>query len=153
MQNDPKAWLEYRKGIEFEVSSRYKFVRRFECSSLCRYSTLSQAMKDSPEQADLFKVSKDLMETKLASKPELAAKLIPTFAVGGSLSIHPLICGTDQRTGCRRPTPGNGFLEALCADNTDAITCPIDKITETGVLTTDGKLHEVDVYLDRKSVV
>ena len=54
---------------------------------------------------------------------------------------------SDQCTGCRRPTPGNGFLEALCAENTDAITCPIEKITETGVVTTDGKLHEVDVYI------
>ena len=43
-------------------------------------------MKDSPEQAALFKISKDLMETKLASKPELAAKIIPTFAVGTHLS-------------------------------------------------------------------
>lgn len=33
MESDPKAWLEYRKGIEFEVSSRYKFVRRPPLSS------------------------------------------------------------------------------------------------------------------------
>lgn len=26
LNNDSAAWLEYRKGIEFEVSSRYKFV-------------------------------------------------------------------------------------------------------------------------------
>ena len=37
MQNDPKAWLEYRKGIEFEVSSRYKFVSRFKYSLLCSH--------------------------------------------------------------------------------------------------------------------
>lgn len=105
-------------------------------------------MKDSPEQAALYKISKDLMETKLATKPELAAKIIPTFAVGKSFLLAlapkqfliPPCC-----TGCRRPTPGNGFLEALCADNTDAITCPIEKITQTGVMTTDGKHHEVDV--------
>jgi len=56
------------------------------------------------------------MQRKLADKPELAAKLIPP----------------DFGVGCRRPTPGNGFLEALTAQKTTVITCGLDEITPTG---------------------
>lgn len=70
-----------------------------------------------------------MMAAKLAPKPELADVLIPDFAVG-----------------CRRPTPGNGFLEALVSDNVDVVTSPIVRVTERGILTADGE-HEVDAIV------
>lgn len=69
------------------------------------------------------------MRAKLASKPEIADLLVPTFAVG-----------------CRRPTPGNGFLEALVADNVDVVSSPIVRVTERGIETKDG-VHEVDAIV------
>ena len=47
--------------------------------------------------------------------------------------------------GCRRLTPGPGFLEALVEDNVNYIRERIIKIEPNGVVTEDGKLHEIDV--------
>lgn len=44
------------------------------------------------------------MKRRLAGKPELQGRLLPDFAVG-----------------CRRPTPGAGYLEALCESNCDVV--------------------------------
>lgn len=69
------------------------------------------------------------MRRKLAGKPEIAETMVPKdFAVG-----------------CRRPTPGNGYLEALCEDNVEVISTSIAEITPSGIKTADGVEHEFDV--------
>jgi cation diffusion facilitator CzcD-associated flavoprotein CzcO len=73
--------------------------------------------------------TKDMM-TKLEKKPELANLLIPSFAVG-----------------CRRPTPGSGYLNALCADNCDVVWGEIDSFTKTGLKSKDGNEREFDVII------
>ncbi|KEF59610.1 uncharacterized protein A1O9_04456 [Exophiala aquamarina CBS 119918] len=71
------------------------------------------------------------MQKKLSKKPELMDKLIPSnFGVG-----------------CRRPTPGNGFLEALTLDKTTVLTEEIQEITNTGFIDGKGISHEVDVVI------
>ena len=49
--------------------------------------------------------------------------------------------------GCRRISPGDGYLEALVAPNVSPITTPICKITPTGIETTDGEHHDFDVLV------
>ena len=71
------------------------------------------------------------MRRKLAKKPEIADVLVPT----------------DYAVGCRRPTPGNGYLEALCEDNVQVVSDSIVEITSAGVKTADGVEHEVDVLI------
>lgn len=71
------------------------------------------------------------MRNKLSSKPDIADLIIPkNFAVG-----------------CRRPTPGNGYLEALCADNVSVVSSNIAEITTKGIKTGDGIEHEFDVIV------
>jgi cation diffusion facilitator CzcD-associated flavoprotein CzcO len=71
------------------------------------------------------------MRTRLAKKPEIADLIVPTnFAVG-----------------CRRPTPGAGYLEALCEDNVTVVSQSIQEITQKGVKTADGVEHEFDVIV------
>lgn len=83
------------------------------------------------------------MHAKLASRPDLLALLIPSFAPG-----------------CRRLTPGKGFLESLLAPNVNVVSAPIAAITPTGVTTTTSptspspsppppptSLHEIDVLI------
>ncbi|ROV88392.1 hypothetical protein VMCG_10527 [Cytospora schulzeri] len=70
------------------------------------------------------------MKEKLAKKPELLNAIIPTFAPG-----------------CRRLTPGKGYLEALCQDNVDVVTETITEVTETGVKLADGREVEVDALV------
>jgi cation diffusion facilitator CzcD-associated flavoprotein CzcO len=74
--------------------------------------------------------TKELMEKRLEKHPELAQKLIPEWSLG-----------------CRRLTPGNGYLEALCADNCDLLVGHIDAITETGILMKDGTHREFDAVI------
>lgn len=71
------------------------------------------------------------MRRKSAKKPEVAEHLIPK--------------GYD--IGCRRPTPGNGFIEALCEDNVDVIRGTIKRITDTGIVVDDGTEHKVDIIV------
>lgn len=71
------------------------------------------------------------MNRKLAAKPEVAKHVIPS----------------DFDVGCRRPTPGNGYLEALCEDNVQVVTDSIAEIIPNGIRTTDGKEHEVDIII------
>jgi cation diffusion facilitator CzcD-associated flavoprotein CzcO len=60
----------------------------------------------------------------------LSDKLIPKFAVG-----------------CRRFSPGQGYLEALVEDNVTVKTKQISEVNEKGVLMKDGSLIELDAII------
>lgn len=90
----------------------------------------SFSLKDSEMSNFARNAFTQLMKSRLAKKPELADFLIPDFAPG-----------------CRRLTPGVGYLEALTEDNVNVITTPIKAVTETGVVLEDGQLVELDVLV------
>ncbi|PVH95804.1 FAD/NAD(P)-binding domain-containing protein [Periconia macrospinosa] len=46
--------------------------------------------------------------------------------------------------GCRRISPGDGFLEALVADNVTPVFDGIKRIVPEGIETEDGQIHKVD---------
>src|SRR5258706_2218754 len=68
---------------------------------------------------------------KLGNNPRLIDKIVPK----------------DFNVGCRRPTPGNGYLECLVGEKTTCYTDNIGGITPTGFLTADGEEIEVDVII------
>ncbi|KJR80508.1 cyclohexanone monooxygenase [Sporothrix schenckii 1099-18] len=70
------------------------------------------------------------MRKKLAGRPDLVDKLVPPFELG-----------------CRRVTPGDGYLEALVAPNSTVVTAGIQRVTQKGVVDNEGTLHEVDVLI------
>lgn len=75
---------------------------------------------------ELFsKVTRD----KLSKRPELLDVFSPAFGVG-----------------CRRVTPGPGYLEALCEDNVRFFTGNIESISKNG-LVVSGKHIDVDVIV------
>ncbi|EXJ67384.1 uncharacterized protein A1O5_09397 [Cladophialophora psammophila CBS 110553] len=75
--------------------------------------------------------SRQLMKEKLKSRPELFEKIVPkTYGVG-----------------CRRVTPGNGYLEALVAPNVTVYPEDIQEITPTGFINKAGEEHAVDVII------
>ena len=47
----------------------------------------------------------------------------------------------------RRPTPGNGYLEALLQPNVTVYTDMFQRVTEIGFIDAEGKEHEVDVFI------
>ncbi|MEU8136204.1 flavin-containing monooxygenase [Streptodolium elevatio] len=47
----------------------------------------------------------------------------------------------------RRPVVDNGWYRALTSDNVDLVTEPITRLTESGVETADGVVHDVDLIV------
>ncbi len=88
-----------------------------------QYFTVNPMAKRAPRfgKAYLRKEVKD---------PVVRDKLTPRYAVG-----------------CKRPGFHNTYLATFNRDNVSLVTEPIDKITGSGVATTDGETHEVDVLI------
>lgn len=82
-----------------------------------------------PQEKAVAKSFREMMETRLNNDPELCAKLIPDFKVG-----------------CRRLTPGEGYLEALQEKNVRIEFGKIEEITETGIKHTNGE-DEFDIIV------
>lgn len=49
--------------------------------------------------------------------------------------------------GCRRISPGDGYLEALVKPNVETVFGPIKMIVPEGIVTEDGELHKFDVLV------
>ncbi|KAF3402375.1 putative sterigmatocystin biosynthesis monooxygenase stcW [Talaromyces pinophilus] len=87
-------------------------------------------IKDTPEQLAGSEFFKENMKRRLAKKPELLDQMLPDFPPG-----------------CRRLTPGPGYLEALTDEKVDVIKTEISNIDSTGITTADGVHREVDVIV------
>lgn len=95
-----------------------------------RIDSFKQSMSGPEAQHQTDTYFKAEMLQRLGGSPKasrLAEWLLPDFPVG-----------------CRRVTPGPGFLEALVRDNVDSWWNNIDHITETGIRCRDGSHKEVD---------
>jgi cation diffusion facilitator CzcD-associated flavoprotein CzcO len=79
------------------------------------------------EQTNSTKKIQENMQQKLLPKPGQFDLLKPNFLPG-----------------CRRLTPGPGYMEALVKENVQLIQTPITRVTENSVVTEDGKIWEVD---------
>jgi cation diffusion facilitator CzcD-associated flavoprotein CzcO len=53
----------------------------------------------------------------------------------------------DYSFGCKRPTFSNDYFPTFTRDHVTLETTPIDRITETGVVTSDGRETEVDTLV------
>jgi cation diffusion facilitator CzcD-associated flavoprotein CzcO len=51
------------------------------------------------------------------------------------------------RMGCKRILLSDGYYPALCRDDVDVITTPIDRVEKNGIRTSDGTLREVDAIV------
>ncbi|PVH68820.1 FAD/NAD(P)-binding domain-containing protein [Cadophora sp. DSE1049] len=49
--------------------------------------------------------------------------------------------------GCRRISPGDGYLEALARENVQPVFSNIQRVTPEGITTEDGQLHKLDVLV------
>ena len=75
-------------------------------------------MKGSPQQKKANEISRQIMENRLQHNPDLCKRLIPNFEFG-----------------CRRISPGEGYLEALQESNVTCCFDPIKRITDLGIET------------------
>lgn len=112
----------------FQDPAKYhEFRKKLESTFWRRYET---QLKGTKESAQVITDFRNLMAKRLEAKPELLEQIVPDF------SPH-----------CRRLTPGPGYLEALTKDNVSFIRTPIEKITEDGIVTTDGIHRPVDAII------
>lgn len=49
--------------------------------------------------------------------------------------------------GCRRISPGDGYLEALVQDNVQPVFGGIEKVVADGIVTVDGEVHKMDILV------
>ncbi|KAJ5783021.1 cyclohexanone monooxygenase [Penicillium paradoxum] len=126
-------------GANFEFSEEQKKIFREKPDEYLRYrkeieGELNQRFKfiiaNSKEQAEAREYSTKEMITKLGNDPQLVKALLPDFAVG-----------------CRRPTPGNGYLESLTKENVHVVTDTIDKIVPEGIVLSTGEVIHVEAFI------
>ncbi|KAF1809387.1 FAD/NAD(P)-binding domain-containing protein [Eremomyces bilateralis CBS 781.70] len=86
-------------------------------------------LKGSQINSETSDYMKELMKEKLHNQ-FLEEKLIPEWSVG-----------------CRRLTPGVGYLEALGEENVQVVYGEITKVTERGCVCDDGNEYPVDVLI------
>lgn len=87
-------------------------------------------VKDSQAQNDGRKLIVEQMKEKLGGDECLAQKLTPQWEVG-----------------CRRATPGPGYLEAFATGNAQLVMDRIQTIEPEGIRTVDGQLREFDIIV------
>ncbi|KAK8198982.1 hypothetical protein BKA81DRAFT_392790 [Phyllosticta paracitricarpa] len=110
-----------------DEESYFAFRKALESTYWNRFSTV---FKDGPENAAARDNFIALMAKRLQGRTDLLEQLVPDFAP------H-----------CRRLTPGPGYLEALAQPNVELIRTPIARFTETGIVTEDGTVREVDAVV------
>ncbi|KIW25675.1 uncharacterized protein PV07_08836 [Cladophialophora immunda] len=93
-------------------------------------SSFSLYYKGSDLQEQSMTKFANLMRERLDYNEELCEKLIPKFAVG-----------------CRRFTPGNGYLESLIKPNVQVVLTGIEEITTNGIRAADRTEHAVDAIV------
>lgn len=49
--------------------------------------------------------------------------------------------------GCRRVSPGDGYLEALVQENVTPVFSNITEVNKDGIVTADGKQHNIDILV------
>jgi cation diffusion facilitator CzcD-associated flavoprotein CzcO len=115
--------------LEFEANpdAYYKFRKIIEQDGNTVHGV---TLAGSDLQKGAVEAFRAMMKQRLAKKPEIVEFLTPSFAVG-----------------CRRLTPGPGYLEALVEDNVDFVSTKIRSIMPKGVELENGRIVELDVLI------
>lgn len=88
--------------------------------------------RDTEVQKQFWKICEDSMRDKLKKKPEVFESMCPQ---------------ANYPPGCRRLTPGPGYLEACVEDNVDVITRGVERVVENGLYDDQGQFHQVDAII------
>ncbi|KAH9909553.1 flavin-binding monooxygenase [Xylariomycetidae sp. FL2044] len=127
---DPKTLdfsPEQRQEFADDPRKLYEFRKTIELDGNTIHAV---SLRDSPLQRTSIELFRAAMKDRLAKKPEIAEFLVPSFGVG-----------------CRRATPGPGYLESLVESNVDFVTDPIRSIASRGVILSSGREVELDALV------
>ncbi|KAF7553871.1 hypothetical protein G7046_g6971 [Stylonectria norvegica] len=133
-ETDPAVDASYRyephEIKRFEEDPEYLLAHRRNLADR-RIIEFKYSMADKSSQKATYDIFKQSMIDRLGDSDkgrDIAKMLIPKFPVG-----------------CRRLTPGPGFLEALMRDNVTTVWDNISSVDETGIVTKDGQHIDLDV--------
>lgn len=141
------TWVQPRNGVDlynenhdYTPEERKKFeedpsiIAEFQRKVNEDYDAITYCfLKVTPGHDKLQEEYAKVMAERLGNKPDLVKKFVPTYSAG-----------------CRRLTPGFGYLEALQKPNVEPMFAKIDKITPTGAVITDENGQrdiEVDIVI------
>jgi cation diffusion facilitator CzcD-associated flavoprotein CzcO len=135
-ENDPEVDDKYNYAPH--VIEKFKSEPRFcqehrQALINRRIVNFRRNIRDSDVQRDARELFRQTMIERLGKSEKgkkLAEMLIPPFPVG-----------------CRRQTPGPGYLEALIQDNVDTRWDDISAFTEKGILTKSGQELDFDIII------
>lgn len=113
---------------EFKSDDMKLLSKRKKIESVIN-STFGSFLRSSPLQNGMRQFLTQAMQAKVR-EGGLLDELIPTFAPG-----------------CRRPTPGLGYLEALAQPNVEVVIGDIHGIASKGLVDNTGREHDVDVII------
>ncbi|CAI7581799.1 unnamed protein product [Penicillium crustosum] len=113
-----------------DTEAHFKYRRELEASVNAFFYGM---YRDHPMQLGLTQACQQQMEERMKgiSDREILSKLL----------CH------DFRPGCRRLTPGDGYLEAFSNDNATLTFDPIERITEQGIKTVTGGEQQFDMIV------
>ncbi len=117
---------EQLKQFNEDPAAYDKYCREIEGELNKRFNLMHLNSNDQKKSRDLIA---NLMKEQLNNE-KLAARLVPDFALG-----------------CRRMTPGSGYLESLSKENVEVIHQSVVRLTETGVVDDTGAEHQVDAVV------
>ncbi|CAK7237721.1 hypothetical protein SBRCBS47491_010100 [Sporothrix bragantina] len=127
-------------GGNFEYSDKQKKLLGEDSDAYLEYRKMIESeigqrfrflMNNGPEASEARKHSDAEMRRKLKGNKEIADAIIPK----------------NFNVGCRRPTPGEGYLEALVEPKTTVHTKKIQGVTETSFVANDGTAYDVDTII------
>lgn len=116
----------FKDDPEYYLSFRKRLEAEFN-------SIIQAYIRGTPLAASLLEVITQEMVQRIGEGPEsqkLKELLIPKWSPG-----------------CRRISPGDGFLEALIAPNVLPVFGPIKKVTAEGLVTENGDIHKFDILI------
>jgi hypothetical protein len=122
-KHTPEELAEWMENPAKYLEYRHKIERSVNGSALI-------TVFGTPTQNEFKLINQEAMRKKLEKKPEIMEALEPNWPPG-----------------CRRLTPGPGYLEALCEDNVNFINTKIKRFTKEGIETMDGKERKVDLIV------
>ncbi|KAI1862728.1 uncharacterized protein JN550_010065 [Neoarthrinium moseri] len=117
---------EQKKSFNEDPGSYIKYCRDVEGELNKRFNLMHLNSEDQNSSRQLIA---SIMAEKINDE-KLTKRMVPKFALG-----------------CRRMTPGSGYLESLTKDNVEVVHESVVRLTETGVVDESGIEHEVDVVV------
>lgn len=118
---------EQKKTFREDPKALFKVRKDLEASV---NGFLFAMLTDHPFQQGLEGACRAQMLELLQKNPELSSMMIPGF-----------------HSGCRRLTPGDGYLEGLQLGTASITMSPIVSITPTGIRTADGEEQDFDLIV------